>query len=128
MSALNLRQIEVFRAVMTTGTIAGAAQMLFVSQPAVSRLLAHTEQRVGFALFERIKGRLFATPEAKKLFHEVEAVYRAVQRVNELASDLSSNRSGMLNFVSSPSVGQSFLPQAMALFHAKHPDCKLTFA
>jgi len=32
MSALNLRQIEVFRAVMTTGTIAGAAQMLFVSQ------------------------------------------------------------------------------------------------
>lgn len=128
MNALNLRQIEVFRAVMTTGTIAGAAQMLFVSQPAVSRLLAHTEQRVGFALFERIKGRLFATPEAKKLFHEVETVYRAVQRVNELASDLSSNRSGMLNIVSSPSVGQSFIPQAMALFHAKHPDCKLTFA
>ena len=69
--SLNLRQIEIFRAVMTTGSISGASQLLFVSQPAVSRLLSHTEQRVGFALFERIKGRLYATPEAKKLFHEV---------------------------------------------------------
>ena len=65
--ALNLRQIEVFRAVMITGSISGAAQLLFVSQPAVSRLLSQTETRIGFALFERIKGRLHATPEAKKL-------------------------------------------------------------
>lgn len=66
--SLNLRQIEIFRAVMTTGSISGASQLLFVSQPAVSRLLSHTEQRVGFALFERIKGRLYATPEAKNFF------------------------------------------------------------
>ena len=56
--AFNLRQIEVFRAVMITGSIRGAAQLLFVSQPAVSRLLSHTEARVGFPLFERIRGRL----------------------------------------------------------------------
>jgi DNA-binding transcriptional LysR family regulator len=124
---LNLRQIEIFRAVMTTGSISGASQLLFVSQPAVSRLLSHTEQRVGFALFERIKGRLYATPEAKKLFHEVEAVYQAVQRVNDLASDLSRNRSGILNIVSSPSVGQMLIPEALALFQAAHRDVKITF-
>lgn len=125
--ALNLRQIEIFRAVMITGSISGASQLLFVSQPAVSRLLSHTEQRVGFALFERIKGRLYATPEAKKLFHEVESVYRAVQRVNELATDLSENRSGILNIVSSPSIGQMLIPQAITLFRNRHPDVKLTF-
>jgi DNA-binding transcriptional LysR family regulator len=124
---LNLRQIEIFRAVMTTGSISGASQLLFVSQPAVSRLLSHTEQRVGFALFERIKGRLYATPEAKKLFHEVESVYQAVRRVNDLASDLSKNRRGILNIVSSPSVGQMLIPEALALFRARHPDVKLTF-
>lgn len=124
---LNLRQIEIFRAVMTTGSISGASQLLFVSQPAVSRLLSHTEQRVGFALFERIKGRLYATPEAKKLFHEVESVYQAVQRVNELAADLSKNRSGILNIVSSPSVGQMLIPEALTLFRARHPEVKLTF-
>ena len=125
--ALNLRQIEIFRAVMITGSISGASQLLFVSQPAVSRLLSHTEQRVGFALFERIKGRLYATPEAKKLFHEVESVYQAVQRVNELATDLADNRSGILNIVSSPSIGQMLIPQALTLFRQRHPEVKLSF-
>lgn len=128
MPSLNLRQIEVFRAVMTTGSIAGASQMLFVSQPAVSRLLSYTEQRIGFALFERIKGRLFATPEARRLIGEVEQVYQAVQRVNELADDLARNRDGILNLISSPSIGQSFIPQAVASFRQQFPGCKMTFA
>lgn len=125
--SLNLRQIEIFRAVMITGSISGASQLLFVSQPAVSRLLSHTEQRVGFPLFERVKGRLYATPEAKKLFHEVETVYNAVQRVNELATDLAENRSGILNLVSSPSIGQMLIPQAIAQFRQRHADVKLSF-
>ena len=112
---------------MTTGSIIGASQLLFVSQPAVSRLLSHTEQRVGFALFERIKGRLYATPEAKKLFYEVETVYQAVQRVNVLASDLAKNRQGILNIVSSPSIGRMLIPEALALFRTHYPDVKVTF-
>ena len=125
--SLNLRQIEVFRAVMTTGSIRGASELLFVSQPAVSRLLSHTESRVGFALFERIKGRLYATPEAKKLFHEIERMYQGVQRVNELAQELAENREGILNTVSSPSIGQMMIPQAIAAFREAHPQVKLTF-
>lgn len=125
--SLNLRQIEVFRAVMITGSISGASQLLFVSQPAISRLLSHTETRVGFGLFERIKGRLYATPEAKKLFREVEHVYAGVQRVNELARDLQENREGILNIVSSPSVGQMVIPQAVAAFRDRHANVKITF-
>ena len=49
---LNLRQIEVFRAIMITGSISGAARLLSVSQPAISRLLAYTEDRLALRLFE----------------------------------------------------------------------------
>jgi DNA-binding transcriptional LysR family regulator len=125
--SLNLRQIEIFRAVMTTGSISGASHLLCVSQPAVSRLLSHTESRIGFSLFERIKGRLYATPEAKKLFREVEQVYAGVQRVNSLARELSDHREGILNLVSGPSVGQMLIPQAIAAFRIAHPHVKLTF-
>jgi DNA-binding transcriptional LysR family regulator len=125
--SFNLRQIEVFRAVMVTGSISGAAQLLFVSQPAVSRLLSHTEARVGFPLFKRIRGRLHATPEAKKLFHEVEQVYAGVKRVNELARELRDYQEGILNLVASPSVGQMVLPMAMAEYRHKNPQVKLTF-
>ena len=125
--ALNFRQIEVFRAVMITGSISGAAQLLFVSQPAVSRLLSQTEMRIGFALFERIKGRLHATPEAKKLFREVQSVYAGIQRVNAIAEDLADNRQGILNVVCSTSVGQRFIPQAIATFREAYPGVCINF-
>jgi DNA-binding transcriptional LysR family regulator len=126
--SLNLRQIEVFRAVMSTGSISGAAGMLHVSQPAVSRLLSYTEGKIGFALFERIKGRLYATPEAKRLFREVESVYLGVQRVNELAHDLAERRHGSLQVMSSPSIGQSLIPAAIAQFRARHADVHVSFS
>ena len=90
---LNLRQIEVFRAIMLSGSISGASKLLFVSQPAVSRLIAYTEQRLGLMLFQRIKGRLYPTPEARRLFVEVTALYQNVQRVNEVADNLAENLS-----------------------------------
>ncbi|CAN7558572.1 MULTISPECIES: LysR family transcriptional regulator [unclassified Variovorax] len=125
--SMNLRQIEVFRAVMTTGSISGASRVLHVSQPAVSRLLSYTESRLGFALFERIKGRLYATPEAKQLIREVENVYLGVQRVSELAHDLADRRHGLLHVVSSPSIGQTLIPQVIARFRQSNADVRVTF-
>lgn len=81
--ALNLRQIEVFRAIMMAGSISGAGRMLHVSQPAVSRVLALTESRLGYRLFERVKSRLSPTAEARRLYAEVEQVYGGIQRVND---------------------------------------------
>ena len=50
---MNLRQIEVFKAVMSTGSITNAARLLHVSQPGISRLVKHLELQLGVALFER---------------------------------------------------------------------------
>src|SRR3546814_2084957 len=122
---INLRQIEVFRAVMLTGSISSAAKLLNVSQPAISRLLAYTESRIGLNLFERIKGRLYPTPEARRLFVEVDAVYQRVQRVNEVAPDLVEKRHGTLRLAVSPSLGQTLLPIAVAKFRKRFPDVKV---
>lgn len=110
---LNLRQIEVFRAIMMAGSISGAGRVLHVSQPAVSRVLALTESRLGYALFERAKSRLIPTPEAHRLYAEVEQVYGGIQRVNALAAALGEQGSGMLRVVSSASFGQRLVPQAL---------------
>lgn len=124
---LNLRQIEVFRAIMITGSIRGASELLFVSQPAISRMLSHSEDRIGFPLFERIRGRLHATLEAKKLFHEIENVYEGVQRVNEMARELREHQEGILNLIAAPSVGQMLIPTVITEYRRHHPNVKLTF-
>ena len=119
---LNLRQIEMFRAIMITGSISGAARMLSVSQPAISRLLAYTEDRLKMRLFERVKGRVQPTPEARRLFAEVEDVHRGVLRVNDLAQELQRRGIGALHVVSSPSIAQSIVPAAIGRFRHLYPD------
>lgn len=110
---LNLRQIEVFRAIMMAGSISGAGRSLHVSQPAVSRVLALTESRLGYPLFERAKSRLTPTPEALRLYAEVEQVYGGIQRVNDLAIALGEAGAGMLRVVCSASYGQQLVPRTM---------------
>ena len=59
---LTLRQIEVIRAIMITGTVAGAARLLNVSAPGLSRLMKYTESSLGIRLFDRRNGRFFRLP------------------------------------------------------------------
>lgn len=125
--AFNLRQIENFRAVMMTGSISAAARLLHVSAPAVSRMLSHMEARIEFPLFDRVKGRLCPTPEAKRLYLETEHVHLGVERVNALAQDLADKKGGLLSVISSPSVGQALLPQAIAAFCGAHKDVRVAF-
>jgi DNA-binding transcriptional LysR family regulator len=124
---MNLRQIEVFKAVMSTGSVSDASRLLHVSVPAVSRVLSHTESRLGFPLFERVKGRLHPTAEARRLFLEVEHVYKGVQRIERLTHELAERRHGLLSVVSSPSIGQMIVPMALNRFHANHPGVRTHF-
>jgi DNA-binding transcriptional LysR family regulator len=59
---INLRQVEAFKAVIEYGTVSRAAEMLNVSQPAMSKLIAHLEEDTGLRLFDRLKGRLAPDP------------------------------------------------------------------
>jgi DNA-binding transcriptional LysR family regulator len=124
---LNLRQIEVFRAIMITGSISGAARLLSVSQPAISRLLAYTEDRLALRLFERVRGRVQPTPEARRLFQEVDQVHQGVVRVNELAEELRERGTGSVRIVASPSVGQALVPDAIARLRERFPDLRVEF-
>lgn len=124
---LNLRQLEVFRAIMITGSISGAARLLNVSQPAISRLLAYTEDRLELRLFERVRGRIQPTPEARRLFTEVDQVHQGVLRVNELAEELRERGTGSVRIVASPSVGQAMVPDAIARLRERFPDLRVEF-
>ena len=119
---MRLRQIEVFHAVYSTGSMTSAAAMLNVSQPSVSKVLAHAEQQLGYLLFDRVKGKLVATPEAHRLFAHVSAVYRDVDRLRHVAENLKEGNSGRIRVACTPAFGLEVLPNAIKSFRDEHSD------
>lgn len=123
---LTHRHIEVFRAVMIAGSVTKAAGLLSSSQPTVSRELARMEQSVGFALFERIGGRLRPTMPALALFEEVRQSYAGLERVASAAARLRAFRGGQLSVIALPAFSHSILPDAFLRFHGRHPGVSLS--
>lgn len=122
-----LRQMEVFRAVMQTGSMNGAARLLSISQPAVSRLVSYTEQSLGLRLFDRSRGKLRPTAEAVLLYQEVGALYEEAVRIDELARDLATKPAGALNLGSSPSLALHFMPPIIAKLISERPGLRIRY-
>ncbi len=114
MSAISHRHIEVFRAVMLAGGVSEAARQLHTSQPTISRELARLEFLLGYALFERQRGRLKATARALALFDEVQRSFEGLERVAHRARALARDEPGALQLLSLPALAHALLPAACA--------------
>jgi DNA-binding transcriptional LysR family regulator len=119
---MNLRQLEVFRAVMITGSTVGAAEMMHITQPRVSQSIQQFEKNCGVQLFVRRSGRIHPTPEAKVLFGEVERMFINVGRIERVARSLFDNRLGSLRLAAFPAIVRWLLPNIIANYCRDKPD------
>ncbi|WP_417211140.1 LysR family transcriptional regulator [Antarctobacter sp.] len=122
MAEVTLRQIEVIRAVMMTGTISGAATMLNVSAPGISRLVKHTEESLGIRLFERKAGLFVPSIEASKVFDQVREVYKGVENLQRAVGALQQGEDVRLAFASAPSVAQFIAARVLQRVRARYGD------
>jgi len=116
---MRLRHIEIFHAIYTTGSITNAANMLHVSQPSVSKVLAHAEVQLGFDLFKRIKGRLIPTDEAEMLYGEVDKIYKQILTLKNTTKNIKKSEYGNINLGTTPALGFAATPKAIANYHKK---------
>lgn len=124
---MNHRQLEVFHAVMISGSASRAAELLQVTQPAVSRALADLEAAIGFALFDRIRGRLVPTPEGQLFFADVKSSFIGLDRLRTSAARIRDFGAGSLRIASLAAYGNSVVPRAIKLFRDRHPEVAITF-
>ncbi|MDJ0390725.1 LysR substrate-binding domain-containing protein [Roseomonas sp. E05] len=125
-AVMNARDIEIFRAVMQYRTLSAAAEVLHVSQPALSKAVRHCEDRLGFRLFQRRAGRLVPTAEAQTLLPEAERLYQELQGFKGFARDLGSHRGGLLRLGTSSSLAVSLVPPAIAALRRERAAARLT--
>jgi DNA-binding transcriptional LysR family regulator len=125
-SALTVRQIEAFRAVMATGGITRAATVLDVSQPSVSRIVAELEASIGVRLFERAGRRLAPTEEGEALYAEVERAFLGLGHIEAVARNLKTHKRGALNVVLPPHLVPLVTETFLVGFSAQNPDVSLS--
>ena len=124
---MNLRQIELLRAVVRCETTVRAAQELGLSQPAVSNAIKHLEGQLGFPLFERINNRLFPTTEARTLYRDSDPLFLIHAALEAKVQDLKENRSGNVRLIATPPLGYSVIPAALKRFLATRPKMRVFF-
>jgi DNA-binding transcriptional LysR family regulator len=121
-NGITLRHLEAFRAVMVRRTVTAAAEMLSITQPVVTRLIADLEERIGIPLFKRAKGRLVPTPEAALLIEDVHQSLMSIERIANAASNIKMMKLDRLEIAAAPAMALSFLPRAIASFSSDHPE------
>lgn len=119
---IGIRQLEAFRSVLVCGTVTGAADMMAMTQPAVSRLVITLEEQTGLKLFERRQGRLFPTPEAHWLAGEMQDIF---SRLDQLDRSLRNNTfvpKPRINVVAAPAAAHGLLPRTLEHFREAEPN------
>ncbi|WP_294646253.1 LysR family transcriptional regulator [uncultured Aureimonas sp.] len=122
---MNARQLEIFRAIVRDGSLTAAANSLNISQPAVSKTLRHLESQLGYALFERIGGRLVPTTEAQILFVDADRVFREMESLKQLAMTIRERHVGLLRIGASLPVTYALVSQTLARFRRSHEAVKV---
>lgn len=125
-SHLTIRQVEAFDAFMRLRSVNRAAESMYITQPALSRLLAECEESVGFTLFERNQRRLIPNGEAKILYDEVKRTFLGLDRIAKVADQIRTLRRGTLRIAGAPSVALHFLPEAIADFVREHEGIEVS--
>ncbi|MFG6084135.1 LysR substrate-binding domain-containing protein [Paracoccus litorisediminis] len=120
-SGLNLRQVDIFRAIVKFGTVTAASAALGSSQPTFTRELSRLEITVGFRLFERRRQRLQPTARALKLYHAIEEAYSGLDKINLSLHRMRAAYGEILQVSTLPTFAQSLLPRAVARLHRDTP-------
>jgi DNA-binding transcriptional LysR family regulator len=124
-SAIDLRHLEILRALVETGKTTAAAYRLGTSQSAVSRGIAQLEAQLGRLLFERQGGRLVPTAEAFALNEQVRPALALLERIGE--DDRPCAIGGSLRLAAPPTLGHLFLPTRIASFIRQNPGIEISF-
>ena len=117
-----------FIAIAEHGTFSKAADVLFITQPALSKRIALLEDQLGSQLFDRIGKKVKLNAAGMALLPIAERILQDVKESQRVIDNLSGRVSGHLSLVTSHHIGLRRLPDALKEYAEKYPDVRLDLA
>lgn len=117
----NLKRLEIFKEVVSSGSISRAANLLGLTQPAVSSTITNLEAELGFSLFKRTNTGTLLTPEAIYLMTAVEKLLSSANDFDELVHEVRYGRAGKLHVGCMPGFPSTLVPKILSRLIQQHP-------
>lgn len=125
---MDLRQLEMFRAIVETGSFTRAGEKLFVSQSAISRQIKHLEQELGDQIFKRGNRQIYLTSTGEILLQYTLKIFNEIRQMNSEIADLTHLRRGSLHLAGGMSVCTYLFPELLKEFRRLYPNLELRIA
>lgn len=123
---MKLRQLEAMRAVVARGSTTHAAEVLGLTQSAVSRLITQLEDELGLNIFDRRHGRLIITPEGEQFYEVAQKVLAGIDQIMATARDIRNLRAGALRIIAMPALAYSLLPETIKKINEQYSQVKIS--
>ena len=120
-NGITLRQIRAFIAVAKAGSFTHAAEMVNLSQPALTSCVRQLEEQIGVPLFERTTRRVEMTSYGTEFLPAAERIVRDLEASMQTLEAMHSGRVGRVSMASIASIASSLLPLTLAAFKARFP-------
>lgn len=119
---LNLYKLEVFAAVVQSGTFSAAAERLLMSQPAVSQHIQDLEAALGAQLFHRSRRGAELTAAGETLWEYTQQILKLVADAELAVVDVKKLASGQIALGATPGAGVYLLPDWIQDFRSRYPN------
>ncbi len=122
---LTLRQLKVFKTVAEQSSYTQAAQLLHLTQPAVSMQLRQLEENIGLPLFEKLGRKIHLTEAGKELFYYSQRIFQDLREIDEVMDAFKGKQRGHLR-ISVATTANHFATRLLAAFLEHHPGIGLS--
>ena len=122
---MNIKSLRAFRLTLSEGSLAGAAEQLNLSQPAVSRLISALEGELRMELFYRTGRRLKPTPEALAFSKEAGRILDNLDQIPKIAADIRAGRQESLRVIAMPRIANALISPVISQFMTEHKNIRI---
>jgi DNA-binding transcriptional LysR family regulator len=124
------RRLQVFHTVAKQLSFTKAAELLFMTQPAVTFQVKQLEEHFNTRLFERSHGKISLTPAGELALDYAERILNMTAEMETRISELTGQVSGPILIGASTTIAEYMLPKLLGEFKRRHPEtqARLTVA
>lgn len=123
---MNFNQLRIFYYAAKYGSLSAAAEVLYITQPAVTKQIQQIQKSYGIKLFNRSGKKFILTDAGEALYSIAEKIFQMENQAEEIIRDFQQHKRGHIRIHASESFGAYYLPSIIIPFSKKYPQIRVS--